>query len=64
MDKELENLLDNEVIDKVNEYIQKRFYFNEETGECSLLHTIDKDNIKELLDISKGGDNNGQANTF
>lgn len=48
-----------EVIDKVNEYIQKRFYFNEETGEYSLLHTIDKDNIKELLDILKGSDNNG-----
>ena len=40
-----------EVIDKAIEYIKKRFYFNEETGEYSLLHTIDKDNIKELLDI-------------
>ena len=42
-----------EVIDKAIEYIKERFYFNEETGEYSLLHTIDKDNIKELLDILK-----------
>ena len=42
-----------EVIDKAIEYIKERFYFNEETGEYSLLHTFDKDNIKELLDILK-----------
>lgn len=40
-----------EIINKAIEYIKERFYFNEETGEYSLLHTIDKDNIKELLDI-------------
>lgn len=40
-----------EVIDKATEYIKERFYFNEETGEYSLLHTFNKDNIKELLDI-------------
>lgn len=40
-----------EVIDKIKEYIKERFYFNEETGEYSLLHTFDKDNIKELLQI-------------
>ena len=40
-----------EVINKATEYIKERFYFNEETREYSLLHTIDKDNIKELLDI-------------
>lgn len=40
-----------EVIDKIKEYIQKIFYFNEETGEYSLLHTFDKCNVKELLDI-------------
>lgn len=40
-----------EIINKATEYIKERFYFNEETGEYSLLHTIDKDNIKELLDI-------------
>ena len=40
-----------EVIDKAIEYIKKRFYFNEETGEYSLLHTFDKCNAKELLDI-------------
>ena len=39
------------IFDKAIEYIKERFYFNEETGEYSLLHTIDKDNIKELLDI-------------
>ena len=42
-----------EAIDKIKEYIQKIFYFNEETGEYSLLHTFDKCNIKELLDILK-----------
>lgn len=42
-----------EVKDKAIEYIKKRFYFNEETGEYSLLHTFDKCNIKELLDILK-----------
>lgn len=42
-----------EVIDKIKEYIQKIFYFNEETGEYSLLHTFDKCNAKELLDILK-----------
>lgn len=42
-----------EVIDKAKEYIKERFYFNEETGEYSLLHTFDKCNIKELLDILK-----------
>ena len=46
-----------EVIDKAIEYIKKRFYFNEETGEYSLLHTFDKDNIKELLDILNEGKN-------
>ena len=40
-----------EINQKAIEYIKERFYFNEETGEYSLLHTIDKDNIKELLDI-------------
>lgn len=46
-----------EIINKATEYIKERFYFNEETGEYSLLHTIDKDNIKELLDILKGEQN-------
>ena len=40
-----------EIINKATEYIKERFYFNEETGEYALLHTFDKDNIKELLDI-------------
>ena len=40
-----------EVIDKAIEYIKERFYFNEENGEYSLLHTFDKCNAKELLDI-------------
>ena len=45
------------IIDTATEYIKERFYFNEETGEDSLLHTFDKCNIKELLDILKGGQN-------
>ena len=40
-----------EIINKAIEYIKERFYFNEETGEYSLLHTFDKCNAKELLDI-------------
>ena len=40
-----------EINQKAIEYIKERFYFNEETGEYALLHTFDKDNIKELLDI-------------
>lgn len=40
-----------EIIDKATEYIKERFYFNEENGEYSLLHTFDKCNAKELLDI-------------
>ena len=40
-----------EVINKAKEYIKERFYFNEETGEYALLHTFDKCNVKELLDI-------------
>ena len=39
--------------EKAIEYIKERFYFNEETGEYSLLHTFDKCNVKELLDILK-----------
>ena len=42
-----------ETIDKAIKYIKERFYFNEETGEYALLHTFDKCNIKELLDILK-----------
>ena len=42
-----------EINQKAIEYIKERFYFNEETGEYSLLHTFDKDNVKELLDILK-----------
>lgn len=48
---EQENQKYKEVTDKIKEYIQKIFYFNEETGEYSLLHTFDKCNAKELLDI-------------
>ena len=40
-----------EIINKATEYTKERFYFNEETGEYSLLHTFDKCNAKELLDI-------------
>ena len=40
-----------EINQKAIEYIKERFYFNEETGKYSLLHTFDKCNVKELLDI-------------
>lgn len=40
-----------EINQKAIEYIKERFYFNEETGEYALLHTFDKCNAKELLDI-------------
>ena len=40
-----------EINQKAIEYIKERFYFNEETREYSLLHTFDKCNVKELLDI-------------
>ena len=40
-----------EINQKAIEYIKERFYFNEETGEYALLHTFDKCNVKELLDI-------------
>ena len=46
-----ENQKYKEVIDKAIEYIKEIFYFNEETGEYALLHTFDKCNVKELLDI-------------
>ena len=42
-----------EINQKATEYIKERFYFNEETGEYALLHTFDKCNVKELLDILK-----------
>ena len=42
-----------EINQKAIEYIKERFYFNEENGEYSLLHTFDKCNVKELLDILK-----------
>lgn len=41
-------------IDKANEYLEDRFIFNEETGECYQSHTFDKANAKELHDILKG----------
>lgn len=46
-----------EISQKAIEYIKERFYFNEETGEYALLHTFDKCNVKELLDILKGEQN-------
>ena len=45
------------IIDKATEYIKERFYFNEETGEDALLHTFDRCNVKELLDILKEAQN-------
>lgn len=43
------------IINKANDYIGTRFEYNEETGEYYVTHTIDKDNIKELYDILRGG---------
>lgn len=48
-----ENYKLKQVIDKAIKYIKERFYFNEETGEDALLHTFDRCNVKELLDILK-----------
>ena len=40
-----------EINQKAIEYIKERYYFNEENEEYALLHTFDKCNVKELLDI-------------
>ena len=45
-------------IDKAREYIQKRFEINE-YGEYYFTHTFDNSNMKELLEILQGSDNNG-----
>ena len=41
--------------DKALEYIESHFIFNDKTGECCQKHTFDKDNVKKLYDILKGG---------
>lgn len=40
--------------DKVIEYLESHFTFNNKTGECYQTHTFDKDNVKKLYDILKG----------
>lgn len=40
-------------IDKVNQYLEERFIFDDENGEYYQTHTFDKDNAKELHDILK-----------
>ena len=45
-------MLDNR-IDKAIEYIEDRFFINEETGEYCLTHTFDGGNLYELMKILK-----------
>jgi len=40
-------------IEKVNQYLEERFIFDDENGEYYQTHTFDKDNAKELHDILK-----------
>ena len=40
-------------IDKAIEYIEDRFFINEETGEYCLTHTFDDGNLYELMKILK-----------
>lgn len=41
--------------DKAIEYVESHFIFSDKTGECYQTHTFDKDNVKKLYDILKGG---------
>lgn len=41
------------IINKAIEYIEDRFFINEETGEYCLTHTFDDGNLYELLKILK-----------
>lgn len=40
-------------IDKVNQYFEEYFIFDDKNGEYYQTHTFDKDNAKELHDILK-----------
>ena len=40
-------------IDKVNQYLEEHFIFDDKNGEYYQTHTFDKDNVKELHDILK-----------
>lgn len=41
------------IINKAIEYIEDRFFINEETGEYCLTHTFDDGNLYELLKMLK-----------
>lgn len=40
-------------IDKINQYLEEYFIFDDKNGEYYQTHTFDKDNAKELHDILK-----------
>jgi hypothetical protein len=40
-------------IDKINQYLEEHFIFDDKNGEYYQTHTFDKDNAKELHDILK-----------
>lgn len=40
-------------IDKINQYLEEHFIFDDKNGEYYQTHTFDKDNAKELRDILK-----------
>ena len=45
------------IIEKAIDCINQVFMLDEETGEYYLIHTFDKDGVKELLEILKGEEN-------
>lgn len=51
--KELEKT--KSIINKAIEYIEDRFFINEETGEYYLTHTFDDSNLYELMKILDKG---------
>jgi hypothetical protein len=40
-------------INKINQYLEEYFIFDDKNGEYYQIHTFDKDNAKELHDILK-----------
>jgi hypothetical protein len=53
--KEQEDKINNlqSKIDKINQYLEEHFIFDDKNGEYYQTHTFDKDNAKELHDILK-----------
>lgn len=57
-DRNVEQLLYDKInaelkIDKINQYLEEYFIFDDKNGEYYQIHTFDKDNAKELHDILK-----------